>query len=208
MNCVKCFKPIPDGSVYCMFCGTPQAPRPRSKKKRGNGQGTVFQLKNGKYIARCVLGYYTDENGKKHVKRVSKVFAKKSDAIASLPSLKQTVERQKDITLHDLYDRYTKSKEYDALSYSQRDKLGYAWNRWKELEFRGIATLTVADIETQIENKAKSFWFSVRTGSWTLLYTKSIFASFTVHPNSMTRTASKKSIVEVIVLCNYLQVYQ
>ncbi|MBR5379331.1 MAG: tyrosine-type recombinase/integrase [Clostridia bacterium] len=118
----------------------------------------MFQLKNGKYIARCVLGYYTDDDGKKHVKRVSKVFAKKSDAIASLSSLKQTVERQKDITLHDLYDRYTNSKEYDGLSYSQRDKLGFAWNRWKELEFRGINTLTVADIETQIEKKTKSFY--------------------------------------------------
>ena len=157
MICRKCKKEIPDGSAYCNHCGISQTVKARTPRKRGNGQGTVFKV-GDKWIAVHVLGYWTGDDGKRHKKTVSKVFVKKSDAINALPGLKQSSTRLKDMKLHDLHELYLKSRDYDSLSKSQRDKLGYAWKRWSDLEFRGIADLTVSDMETAIEQKTASYY--------------------------------------------------
>lgn len=158
MICRKCGKEIPEGSVFCNFCGIRQEPKPKGRKKRGNGQGTVFQLPSGRWMATQVLGWWTDENGRRQKKTVSRCFTKKTDAIAALPTLKAEGGRPEDMSLHDLYELYTVSKDYDALSASQRQKLSYAWARWSALEFRGISTLTVADMEDEIVSHTSSFY--------------------------------------------------
>lgn len=157
MICRKCKRAIPDESAFCNICGAKQtiAPHP---KKRGNGQGTVIKLPNGKYKAIVVLGYYNGEDGKRHRKLHTQTFVKRSDAIAALPSLKATVQRPADMNLHDLHDLYTASTEYGNLSKSQRNKMSYAWKRWETYEFTGISTLTVADLETEIEARTSSFY--------------------------------------------------
>ena len=158
MICKKCKKEIPEESVFCMFCGVRQKTvESRSVKKRGNGQGCVYKLPNGKYRAVATVGYY-NEDGKKKRRTVSREFIKKSDAVASLPSLKQSYEKPVDINLHDLYDVYTSGKDYDALSKSQRDKMTYAWRRLSPLEFRGITTLTVDDLQTTIDGSATTYY--------------------------------------------------
>lgn len=158
MLCVKCKREIPDDFAFCNFCGASQAKKPRAKKKRGNGQGTVFPSKSGGWIAMVVVGWYNDEEGKRHKKTKSKTFAKRTDAINGLPALKAVYEKPKDMTLHDLQALYVGGKDYKDLSKSQRDKLGFAWNRWKAFEFRGIQTLTVSDMEMMIEQQTVSYY--------------------------------------------------
>ena len=107
MICRKCKKEAPDGA-FCIFCGTKQEKPKNDPKKRGNGQGTVFKLSNGKYRAEQVLGYYADENGKMHKRTRAKVFDKKSDAVAALPSLKfsSATKKKEKITFKQLYDKW------------------------------------------------------------------------------------------------------
>ena len=157
MLCRKCKKEIPDGSTFCNWCGARQvlASHP---KKRGNGQGTVIKLPNGKYKAIVTLGYYMGEDSKRHARKRTRTFIKRSDAIAALPSMKTDVSRVPDMNLHDLHELYLASSDYAALSKSQRDKLGFAWTRWTDHEFTGIAQLTVADIEACIEKHTSSFY--------------------------------------------------
>ena len=158
MDCRKCKKALPEGAVYCPFCGVSVVPKPRPRKKRGNGQGSVYPLPNGKWKAVQVLGYYKGEDGKLKKKVVTRIFIRKSDAIAALPTLKSSEGRAKDMSLYDLYTLFTDSKEYNELSKSQRQKLTYAWNRWDKLSLRGIATLTVADIENEMEEQTTSYY--------------------------------------------------
>ena len=44
-------------------------------------------MPNGKYQAIVTRGYILDENGKRHLRRRTKVFDKKKDAILALPDL-------------------------------------------------------------------------------------------------------------------------
>lgn len=159
MNCKKCRKVIPEESTFCMHCGARQAViERRSVKHRGNGQGSVYKLQNGKYKAVVTLGYVTDSDGSKKRRTASKIFDKKSDAVAALPTLKNRPDMPKDITLYDLYQIYTNGKEYDKIGNSQKQKLRYAWERLKPLELRGIATLTVDDMQTVIDNTVTTYY--------------------------------------------------
>lgn len=157
MICRKCKATIPDESVYCNLCGVKQAAPPPHPKKRGNGQGTVCKLPNGKYQAIVTLGYVTDESGKLHRKKRTKVFEKKKDAIAALPTLKNAV-RPEDVPLFTLYNQYIETDEFKNLSKSLRIRYAKAWKRWKSIEYAGIASLTVSDLEKQIKKEAISYY--------------------------------------------------
>ena len=95
MLCRKCKKEIPDNSIYCNFCGTKQT-SDRPFKNRGNGQGSVYKEKNGKWKVEITLGYdkkeLPDGTTKLMRKKATKTgFATKKEALEYLPQLKQTV---------------------------------------------------------------------------------------------------------------------
>ena len=85
MICRKCKADVPDGP-YCLRCGAKQAAAARNTKSRGNGQGSVYRLPNGKYKAIRVQ-MYLDETGKSRRRTVSRTFARKKDAVDALPLL-------------------------------------------------------------------------------------------------------------------------
>lgn len=160
MICRKCGKDIPDQSAFCNWCGVKQEIK-RTPRKRGNKTGSVYQIKPGVWQAAVTVAVWYDENDKLHMKRKTRNFSRKSDAVLALPEMLKAIGQTpapQDITLHDLWDAYTKSNEYKTLSKSQSDKMGFAWRRWKDYEFRGIRTLTVADIEDGIEAQTTSYY--------------------------------------------------
>lgn len=108
--CKKCGADLPAGANFCPVCGkstnSQRIFNGKSTKKRGNGTGSVFKLKNGKWLAIVTLGYYIDEQGKRHRKTRSQVFDRKSDAVNALSKL-QTDDRKelkKQLTFKQLYD--------------------------------------------------------------------------------------------------------
>lgn len=104
--CKKCGYEMPDDYSFCPRCGRAVVIK-RSKKQRGNGQGSVVALPNGKYKAVVVLGYFTKEDGKRGRKTKTRTFAKKTDAVKALALLREEENTvRKNITFKDLYDKW------------------------------------------------------------------------------------------------------
>lgn len=157
MLCKKCKREIPDDAVYCPYCRVKQSISAHNTKSRGNGTGTIYKLPNGKYKVEVVLGYYNVDEKKKK-RRKTKVYEKKKDAIAGIPLLKAAPEQKKSPTLYDLYEIYTRTKKFDRLSKSQRDKMGFAWNRMKSIQLVKISELTIEIMQQTIDNSAKTYY--------------------------------------------------
>ena len=60
MICGKCRREVPD-APYCCQCGA-KAGTERTKKKRGNGQGTIYQLPSGHWRCMVTLSSWVDED--------------------------------------------------------------------------------------------------------------------------------------------------
>lgn len=122
--CVKCGKALPDGAVYCCWCGRKQI-REKRRRTRANGQGCVSKLPNGKWRAEKTLGYKVDPlppdappGTKPHKRRivVTRHFNTRTEALAALPFLTAadrkplggtvTARKGEKIRLKELYDQW------------------------------------------------------------------------------------------------------
>lgn len=153
---MKCKSKLPIEAKYCLFCGQDQDKK-SSKKKRGNGQGSVFKLKNGKYRAEVVKGYY-HEDGKLKKWTIARSYDKKKDAVEALTMLKNMDRQTKLPTVYELYQNFTSSRKYDKLSKSQKDKLKYAWNRMKKIHYKTIDTLQLPDMQRVIDETTSTYY--------------------------------------------------
>ncbi|MBQ9492256.1 MAG: Arm DNA-binding domain-containing protein [Oscillibacter sp.] len=106
MMCRKCRKEIPDDSRFCAYCGVRQDTR-RNHKSRGNGQGSVYQLPNGKWIAVRTVGYEIELDGKRgrRITRSKSGFKTKREAVNALASI-GTDRRPPVTTFWELYERW------------------------------------------------------------------------------------------------------
>ena len=111
MKCRKCHKEIQDESKFCNFCGAKQIYE-KSVKKRGNGQGCVYKMPDGKWKIEITLGYDEIQNKDGSVslkrKRATKTgFATKKEALDYMPQMKQTIKvTEKKIKFKDLFKKW------------------------------------------------------------------------------------------------------
>lgn len=123
-NNPKCGRELPDGAVWCCWCGRKQH-REKRRRTRANGQGCVSKLPNGSWKAEKTLGYKTDPlppdappGAKPHKRRivVSRCFKTRTEALAALPFLtaadhrpigsSMTARKGERIRLKELYDQW------------------------------------------------------------------------------------------------------
>ena len=78
--------------------------RTQKTKQRGNGQGSVYKLPNGKWQAAKTLGYWANEDGRLLRKVQKKSFAAKKDALKWLVEIENEVAARKSVTFKTLYD--------------------------------------------------------------------------------------------------------
>ncbi len=153
MNCKACKREIDDDSIYCKYCGRKQVRESRGRT-RGNGQGTVYKLPNGKWRAAVTVGYYADEQGKR--KRVvrTKTCDMKKDAVAALATLvNEPVKKQRlTITFKELYDKWLPTHD---VSKSTLDCYRAAVKYFKPVWFMTMQDIDIDDLQDCLDNCGK-----------------------------------------------------
>ena len=79
-ECKKCHKEVPDGALWCCWCGT-KLVRQRKTKARANGEGSVYQYgREGKW--RAEINIFAD--GVRYHK-IKSGFKTKREAVLAIP---------------------------------------------------------------------------------------------------------------------------
>jgi integrase len=115
------------------------------KKARGNGQGSVYQLANGKWRAAVTLGYTAE--GKRLTRTVS-TFRTKKEAIAALPELQQRREYST-MTFTQVWGEVR--PQLESLSTNKIGEYDNAWRRLSILHSMRISETRAADLQRAID---------------------------------------------------------
>lgn len=159
MFCNKCAREIPDGSAFCNHCGASQAaekpPVKRTKRRRGNGEGTVYKRGNYWQIE-IVLGY--DGNGRP-IRKTRSGFRTKKEALEYIPTLRseRPGQRAKARTLRDYYNSWEKS-DMPKLGKSKQTAYRIAWNKLETLHDYPVNLLTVVRLRDVVADEAPTFY--------------------------------------------------
>lgn len=162
MSCKKCKKDVPEGALYCPWCGVSQKPPSGHKPKvRANGMGTAIKCGRS-WKARVVVGWRPAEEGERPraICRTKSGFKTKREALEYCPQLKaQAVGPavRKAPTLAAYWDIYA-AGELPQLSRSKQTAYAIAWRRLSALHLRPVDSLTVADLRGVVQSQASTYY--------------------------------------------------
>lgn len=155
MVCIKCAAQLPDGALYCPWCGKKQTATERKGRKRANGEGSVFRYRAG-WRAQIVVGYKLVDGKSTPVRRTKAGFQTKRAALEYLETLRGEPKRQIP-TLQALWEEY-QSAGYTKLSDSRKEKYRIAWPRLSAIHFTRVDLLTTADLQNTINARVQTYY--------------------------------------------------
>lgn len=121
-------------------------------KKRGNGQGSVYRLSNGKWRAEWTVGY--DVDGKRKSKRKGG-FTTKKEALAYIEAAKKEIVYER-MTIEQIYAMVL--PEIEKLSKSKRTAYSIAYRRILPLKFRIISEVRLPELQKLVDGVPGPFY--------------------------------------------------
>lgn len=153
MLCKKCHREVPDGSVYCNWCGMRQK---AAKNRRARGTGSVYLTKSGTWKAS--INVYRD--GKRY-SAAKQGFQSRKAAIEALPEIREkalsAAERPTNAKMSELYCEVT-TKWYARISKDKASHYRTAWESIASIHNAKIRGLRYADLQPLIDNRAGGYY--------------------------------------------------
>lgn len=153
-SCRKCGAALPENAAFCPQCGERQGKLPQGRKKRGNGQGSAYKLKNGTWIAVRVLGYEVVAEGKtKPIKATRSGFRTKKDALAYLPQLTNAPKKiNGNATLKAVYALWLENYQRLGRSRSTENCYKAAFNYFRSVWYMRFADIGIDDLQECVDD--------------------------------------------------------
>lgn len=137
MECIKCKKEIPAGSVFCCWCGKKQGAAPKKALKRANGTGTVYKLQGRRtrpWVAakgKTIIGY----------------FDKKTAALEALARLQgRSIDEIYNWTFKQVYEAW-KDEHFREIGVKGTESYERAYDVFEPLRDRKFRELRTADYQ-------------------------------------------------------------
>lgn len=147
-KCRKCRADLPPRAKFCPTCGAKQDAT-QNTKNRGNGQGSVYQLPNKRWIAIKTLGYTVDEAGKMHRQTCSKSgFRTKKEALEALPTLTPAPKKRAE-TFAELYEKWLPTHRAGK---STIDCYKAAYKYFAPVQQMAFAEITIDDLQECVDD--------------------------------------------------------
>lgn len=164
MLCKKCKKDIPVNSQFCNYCGCNQKENKKSKKSRGNGQGSVYKLPSGKWCAEITKGYIPVESDKeneqpkkKRLKKRKYGFKTKKDALDYLTKMQSDNMSVKKIKMSQIYDVWSKT-HFTTISKSAQSTYKTAYKKISTLQNNYISDIRLADMQSIVDETEGGYY--------------------------------------------------
>ena len=145
MNCRKCGKDLPDGAVYCAFCGIKQVLPKQKPKRRGNGQGTA--IKRGRSWTGIFRRMYNGEM----VTITKGGFATKNEALEWVTTVPKVRRVRSDISFAALYDQWL-ARHRERVTASTIACYTSAYKYFDRVYFVPFADLTTEQLQECVDN--------------------------------------------------------
>lgn len=147
MECIRCRRDIPEGGLFCPWCGKrqPEAPAPqRRKRRRPKGSGTVYKMHGQR--ARP----YVAVDGKKNYIGTFETIGEAIQALDAYNAQNTPIALLK-CTFEDAYKKWSSQPKFEKLSKDM--KLGYelAYSRAEPLYKRQMRDLKADDYQQIID---------------------------------------------------------
>ena len=153
MNCKKCHKEIPDGSLYCNYCGKKQEATKRKRAKRANGTGTIYCRSERKnpyivYASSTLLGTHRIYVGS------FPTYKKAQDALDRYNN--DLINDNFNNSLTEIYDEWSKN-HYKQLSKNGEQGYKTAYKYLGPIKKRKMRELKTADYQMCIDQCAEKY---------------------------------------------------
>lgn len=120
----------------------------KKPKSRGNGQGSVYKLPNGKWRAAVTL-YYTEDG--RRIYKTKSGFTRKKDALDYLATLHEQAKERPNIKFANLYEEWSKQR-YPRISKDTEYGYRAAYKYCEELYGQRFAYLKTKDLQAVVDS--------------------------------------------------------
>lgn len=157
MSCKKCKKDMPEGALYCPWCGARQGTN-RGGHRRGNGQGTAYK-RGATWTAAVVVGWHADGIRATPIRRTRGGFKTKREALEYVSTLRQDAHAgpRSAPQLASYWTAYEQGR-FTRLSPSKQSAYRTAWHKLEALAWRPVDRITVVDLQAAVAAVAPTYY--------------------------------------------------
>ena len=160
MTCRKCSKEIPEGSVFCPWCGVRQERQTGKRHRRGNGLGTAYK-RGSTWTAMVVVGWLPPVDGAapRPVKHTKGGFRTKREALDYCVTMRgeNYSPDRKAPALMEYWTTY-EGGEFEQLSKSKQSAYRGAWKKLEPLHWRRVDQIGVTDLRSLVADVAPTHY--------------------------------------------------
>lgn len=156
MICIKCKKEIPDGSIFCNWCGKKQAVEKRKSRRRANSQGSVYKVSGNRrkpYIALLPCKYDKEGNANRTTLGYYETKTAALNALSEAISL--NITDRINMTLATAFEAW-KQTAYRELSKKSIEAYDICFKHLESLHDTKIKDIKADDVQAIIDEKSNA----------------------------------------------------